>query len=103
MAREALAQEDKILSENYFQHADHFTRVQNELESNRISRTTVSPVEAIKPITAEVNVAKPVKTEVEVTNSVKTENTKKVISVTEVKKAIKNTEKKAEEEKTATS
>ena len=28
LAREALANEDKILSENYFQHADHFTRVQ---------------------------------------------------------------------------
>ena len=25
LAREALANEDKILSENYFQHADHFT------------------------------------------------------------------------------
>ncbi len=33
LAREALANEDKILSENYFQHADHFTRVQNEQES----------------------------------------------------------------------
>ena len=32
LAREALAKEDKILSENYFQHADHFTRVQNEQE-----------------------------------------------------------------------
>ena len=28
LAREALANEDKILSENYFQHADHFTRIQ---------------------------------------------------------------------------
>ena len=32
LAREALANEDKILSENYFQHADHFTRVLNEKE-----------------------------------------------------------------------
>ena len=38
LAREALANEDKILSENYFQHADHFTRIQNEQESNRIAR-----------------------------------------------------------------
>ena len=30
LAREALANEDKILSENYFQHADHFTRISNE-------------------------------------------------------------------------
>ncbi len=30
LAREALSSGDKILSENYFQHADHFTRVSNE-------------------------------------------------------------------------
>ena len=30
LAREALSTGDKILSENYFQHADHFTRVINE-------------------------------------------------------------------------
>ena len=33
LAREALSAGDKILSENYFQHADHFTRVLNEKES----------------------------------------------------------------------
>ena len=32
MAREALSVGDKILSENYFQHADHFTRILNEKE-----------------------------------------------------------------------
>ena len=32
LAREALSSEDKILSENYFQHADHFTRILNEQE-----------------------------------------------------------------------
>ena len=30
LAREALSIGDKILSENYFQHADHFTRILNE-------------------------------------------------------------------------
>jgi len=30
LAREALANGDKILSENYFQHADHFTRIMEE-------------------------------------------------------------------------
>ena len=35
MAREALANEDRVLSENYFQHADHFTRILNEQESFR--------------------------------------------------------------------
>ena len=33
MAREALANEDRVLSENYLQHADHFTRVLNEQEN----------------------------------------------------------------------
>ncbi len=32
LAREALSTGDKILSENYFQHADHFTRILNERE-----------------------------------------------------------------------
>ena len=53
MAREALAQEDRVLSENYFQHADHFTRVQNEQESNRIARINSSPIETAKPVQTE--------------------------------------------------
>ena len=35
LAREALSGGDKILSENYFQHADHFTRVLNEQEKTK--------------------------------------------------------------------
>ena len=35
LAREAQSNGDKILSENYLQHADHFTRVLNEKESFR--------------------------------------------------------------------
>ena len=40
LAREALSSGDKILSENYFQHADHFTRILSEQENfkkNKIS------------------------------------------------------------------
>mgnify|MGYP001159755377 CR=1 FL=1 len=33
LAREASSNGDKILSENYFQHADHFTRILNEQEN----------------------------------------------------------------------
>ena len=33
LAREALSNGDKILSENYMQHADHFTRILNDKES----------------------------------------------------------------------
>jgi len=35
LAREALANEDKILSESYFQYADHFTRVLSERAKNQ--------------------------------------------------------------------
>jgi hypothetical protein len=35
LAREALSGGDKILSENYFQHADHFTRILNDQDSQR--------------------------------------------------------------------
>ena len=43
LAREALSSGDKILSENYLQHADHFSRIltlqelnKNQIESNNI-------------------------------------------------------------------
>jgi hypothetical protein len=35
LAREASSNGDKILSENYLQHADHFTRILNEQENYR--------------------------------------------------------------------
>ena len=37
LAREALSSGDKILSENYFQHADHFMRILNEKELQKKS------------------------------------------------------------------
>ena len=36
LAREALSKGDKILSENYFQHADHFSRILSERENNKL-------------------------------------------------------------------
>ena len=38
LAKEALSKGDKILSENYFQHADHFARVLSEKEDAKSSR-----------------------------------------------------------------
>ena len=38
LAREALSSGDKILSENYFQHADHFTRIMNDQENLKKSK-----------------------------------------------------------------
>ena len=45
LAREALSGGDKILSENYFQHADHFTRVLSEQEAFKKSRFTENTVD----------------------------------------------------------
>ena len=91
MAREALANEDRVLSENYFQHADHFTRVQNEQESIRIARMNSSTATTVKPIKVE----KPLEAEVEVV--------KKTTSEPEVKRADKNIDKKEVEKKSAVS
>ena len=41
LAREASSNGDKILSENYLQHADHFTRVLNEQENYKKSSPTI--------------------------------------------------------------
>jgi len=38
LAREALSIGDKIMSENYFQHADHFSRILSEQENLRKSK-----------------------------------------------------------------
>tara|TARA_B100001287_G_scaffold265132_1_gene257715 strand:- start:215 stop:616 length:402 start_codon:yes stop_codon:yes gene_type:complete len=40
LAREALSSGDKILSENYFQHADHFTRILNDQDAQRKLNST---------------------------------------------------------------
>ena len=39
LAREALASGDKIMSESYFQHADHFKRILNEQEGIKKARS----------------------------------------------------------------
>ena len=36
LAREALSNGDKILSENYLQHSDHFARILNSQEASKI-------------------------------------------------------------------
>ena len=45
LAREALSTGDKILSENYFQHADHFARILNDQEKNKIKKIDDNKVE----------------------------------------------------------
>ena len=53
LAREALASGDKILSESYFQHADHFTRIQKEQENAKIARVNSSSVTSVKSVDGE--------------------------------------------------
>ena len=86
MAREALANEDRVLSENYFQHADHFTRVQNEQESIRIARVNSVPIQAVSPHKTKAD---------EVKEVVKTEKEEKITSEPEIKKVVKTTTKKS--------
>ena len=49
LAREALSNGDKILSENYFQHAEHFIRVleekENSLNKNQILKDSKPTIE----------------------------------------------------------
>jgi len=95
LAREALANEDKILSENYFQHADHFTRVQNEQESLRMARVNSPANGVIKSVDSEKKVDEAVKTEAEVI--------KKEVTKPEIKKVAKSIDKKVVEKKVAAS
>ena len=53
LAREASSNGDKILSENYLQHADHFTRVLNERESIRKERFAENKTEENENFSAE--------------------------------------------------
>ena len=65
LAREALSNGDKILSENYFQHADHFTRILNEQESFKKARY-LSETNEKKDLTSINKVDEETKKEVEV-------------------------------------
>ena len=60
LAREASSSGDKILSENYLQHADHFTRVMNEQEA---SINEVSKDEVVKKAKDVTEIKKTVKSE----------------------------------------
>ena len=59
LAREALSNGDKILSENYLQHADHFVRILSEQESFKLSKVNneenKNKIEVISDNTVENN------------------------------------------------
>ena len=104
LAREALANEDKILSENYFQHADHFTRVQNEQEIIRMARVNSSPAAIVKPVEASsAEEAKLAEVKDEKPSKIDANTVKKNTSEPVVKNVIKNVEKKITVKKSAAS
>ena len=45
LAREALSSGDKILSENYLQHADHFARILNSQEQSKVVNLNTNSIE----------------------------------------------------------
>ena len=60
LAREALSSGDKILSENYLQHADHFSRILsmqelNKSQNNVIEQTFKKEIEEVKKDNEEEN------------------------------------------------
>ena len=55
LAREALSNGDKILSENYFQHADHFTRILKNQENEKIVKLSKEKNHNDSEITTENN------------------------------------------------
>ena len=68
LAREALSKGDKILSENYFQHADHFTRIlkeQDNYKKNKFNDENTVDLNAVKD---EKNIDSLVKENKEVSN-----------------------------------
>ena len=46
LAREASSNGDKILSENYLQHADHFTRILNERENYKREKISEQKIDS---------------------------------------------------------
>ena len=95
LAREALASGDKILSESYFQHADHFTRIQNEQENAKIARANSSPAVTVKSVDAQDKNQSSNKSENEVVEQ--------AILDTDDKKIAKTNDKKTAEKKSVAS
>ncbi len=55
LAREALSSGDKILSENYFQHADHFTRILKEQDIQKKNNLIINQTDRSEENVIKVN------------------------------------------------
>ena len=84
LAREASSNGDKILSENYLQHADHFTRVLNERESIRRERFSENKSEDQANLTEETKIQNEETLKSNLANEAKKENEEEKVPETQV-------------------
>jgi hypothetical protein len=82
LAREAQSNGDKILSENYLQHADHFTRIMNEQDVLRKER--FSNIKRLNDESSDEDKS------IKIDETSKDTEIKKVKDATEVKKVVKS-------------
>jgi hypothetical protein len=84
LAREASSNGDKILSENYLQHADHFTRVLNERESIRKERFSENKIEDQANLSEETKIQNEETLKSNLANEAKKENDEEKVPETQV-------------------
>jgi hypothetical protein len=84
LAREASSNGDKILSENYLQHADHFTRVLNERESARRERFSENKSEDQANLSEETKIQNEETLKSNLANEAKKENEEEKVPETQV-------------------
>ena len=84
LAREASSNGDKILSENYLQHADHFTRVLNERESIRRDRFSENKSEDQANLSEETKIQNEETLKSNLANEAKKENEEEKVPETQV-------------------
>ena len=84
LAREASSNGDKILSENYLQHADHFTRVLNERESIRRERFSENKREDQTNLSDETKIQNEETLKSNLANEAKKENEEEKVPETQV-------------------
>ena len=84
LAREASSNGDKILSENYLQHADHFTRVLNERESIRRERFSENKSEDQANLSEETKIQNEETLKSNLANEAKKENEEEKVPETQL-------------------
>ena len=84
LAREASSNGDKILSENYLQHADHFTRVLNERESIRRERFSNNKSEDQANLSDNANIQHEENSKSNIANEAKKEKEEEKVPETQV-------------------